>query len=83
MHHVRILFDVHQVADFHRAVIADPPKIVAAKVDQHHVFGALLLVAAKLFDQSLVFRGIGAALVSAGNRPVLQLASGDAHQHLG
>ena len=32
------------VVDLDRAVLAHPPEVVAAEVDEHHVLGALLLV---------------------------------------
>jgi hypothetical protein len=45
---VRVGLDDHQLVHRDRAVLADPPEVVAAEVDEHHVLGALLRVAQQL-----------------------------------
>ena len=83
MHHVRIALHKHQLAHFHRAVFADPAYVVASQVHQHHMFGALLLIAAKLLLQPLIFRFVAPACASAGNRPITERATLHSNQHLG
>ena len=55
VHHVRVAFDDHQFFDLHRAVLADSSEIVAAEIDQHDVFGALLFVGEQLSCERFVF----------------------------
>ena len=64
------------------AVLADAADVVAPEVDQHHVLGALLLVALQLLGQPQVLFLGPAARPRAGDRVRLDRASLDAHQHL-
>jgi hypothetical protein len=45
---VRVGLHAHEGLDLDRAVLADPPEVVAAEVDEHHVLRALLLVREQL-----------------------------------
>ena len=76
MHHVRVALDVHQVANFHRAVLADAAEIVAAQVDQHDVFGAFFFVGQHFLFERGVVGFVFAARMGAGDRTVFELASG-------
>src|ERR1700686_4425885 len=66
MLYVRIAFDDHQLLNLDRSVIRNPTEVVAAKVDQHRVFGNFLFVAAHLLTQPTVFGFSRAALSRAG-----------------
>ena len=83
VHHVGVALHIHQVFHFDRAVLADAAEIVAAEIDQHDVLGSFLFVVAHLLFQALVFGLVASARMGAGDGAVFQLASGDAHQHLG
>ena len=50
------------------AVLADAADVVAAEVDEHHVLGALLLVALQLLGQPHVLVVVAAARPRAGDR---------------
>ena len=41
MHHVAISLKSHQFVDLHRAELGNPTDIIACKINQHDVFGAL------------------------------------------
>ena len=64
MMHVSVGLHAHVLIDTHRAAGAHPPQIVALQVDQHHVFGAFLLVVQQRSDQ----RGIDAPAVAPRGR---------------
>ena len=51
MHDVRVALERHVLRHAHGAVVADAAEVVAAEVDEHHVLGALLLVALQLLAE--------------------------------
>src|SRR5207237_956634 len=69
VHHMRVPLDLHQTIHRHGARPSDPTDVVAPKVDQHHVLGALLEVAQELFLEAYVFLRVGATSPRAGKRP--------------
>ncbi len=83
MHHVAVGLDLHQLVDRHAAVLADPPEVVAAEIDEHHVLGALLLVGQQLGGDPAVLLGRRAARARAGDRRVRDVAPVDGQQRLG
>ena len=69
VHDVRVAFDDHKIGHMHAAEFGNPAHIVAAKIDQHDMLGALLRVAEQLVAQCGIL-GIGLATAAgAGNRP--------------
>ena len=62
---------------------ATRPMSLRPEVDEHHVLGALLLVAAQLVGEPLILVGRRAATARAGNRMRLDVPAFDAHEHLG
>ena len=82
MHDVRVALDVHQVFHLDRAVLAHASQVVAPEIHQHHVFGAFFFVVAHLLLEASIFGFIATAGTRARDRPVLQLAARNAHQHL-
>ena len=54
MHDVAVALDMAVVLDAHGARHADPAEVVAAKVYQHQMFGAFLLVGQQLLFEKLV-----------------------------
>ena len=83
VHDVRVALDEHQAVDFDGAELAYAADVVAAEVDEHHVFGALFFVVQHLVGQRLVFLLVGAARAGSGDGAVLDLALVDADQQLG
>ena len=68
MHDVRVALDHHFFADFDRAGFADAANVVAAKVDEHDVFGDFFGICQQfLFERFVFFRGF-AAFACAGER---------------
>ena len=82
VHHVREALEPHELRHAHRSVLADAADVVAAEIDEHHVLGALLLVALQLLGQPQVLFGVPAARPRAGDRMRLDARAFDAHQHL-
>ena len=82
MHYVAVALDKHQLVDLHAAEAAHAAHIVAAQVDQHHVFGALFFIAHHFVGERVVFRFTCAAAACAGDGPVLDLALVHADQKL-
>ena len=68
VHDVGEALDRTELDDPDGARLADPAEVVAAEVDQHHVLGALLLVADQLGGQRGVLGIGGAARAGAGDR---------------
>ena len=68
MHHVRVALNLHQRVNDDRAVLADAAKIVAAKIDQHHVLGALLLVREQTTRELEILGRGSAARARSGDR---------------
>ena len=54
VHHVAVALDCPVRIDVHGAGTCHPAEIVAREVDEHHVFGLLLLVAKKVLGQGVV-----------------------------
>ena len=73
----------HELRHPHGAVLADAAEIVAAEIDEHHVLGALLLVALELLGEPQVLVVAPAARPGAGNRVRLGAPPLHAHEHLG
>ena len=44
VHHVAVALDEHQLVDLYAAEAAHSAHIVASQINEHHVFGTLLLV---------------------------------------
>ena len=81
MHHVRITLDEHEFFDTNGTVLADSAEIVSAKIHEHDVLGALLLVGLKLLREALVFGIICAARSSSRDGSVRHVVSLDPHEH--
>src|SRR5271165_6023954 len=67
MHDVAVAFDEEAVGHSDRADSGDAADIVAAEVEQHEMFSALLRVGQKLGGERVVFRRRLAARPSAGD----------------
>ncbi len=52
VHHVRVALEPHVLRHAHGAGLADAADVVPAEIDQHHVLGALLLVALQLVGRA-------------------------------
>ena len=83
MHNVRVALDEHEAVDFDAAELAYAAYVVAAQVDQHHVFGALFLVVHHFVGESLVFFLGGSAGAGSGNGAVLNFAFVYANEKFG
>ena len=68
--------------DLDGAVLAHPPEVVAAEVDEHHVLGALLLVGEQLRGDAAVGLGVVAARARARDRARGDAAARDGQQRL-
>ena len=68
MHDVRVALDGEALGDLHAATRGDAADIVAAKVEQHQVFGALLWVRDQALGVGLIRLGCGAARKGSGDR---------------
>ena len=68
VHDVAVPAHLHELDHLDGARLADPAEIVAAQVDQHHVFGPLLRIGDQLCLQGGVLRGVCPARFGAGNR---------------
>ena len=80
---MRVALERHVGRHLHRAVRRHASEVVAPEVDEHHVFGALLLVALQLLGEPHVLFLGAAARARAGDRMRLHQLPFDAHQHLG
>ena len=83
VHHVRISLERHIRRHLHRAVCRHAPEIVAPQIDEHHVFGAFLLVALQLLSQPGVVFLSRPSRPRAGDRVRFDSASLDANEHFG
>ena len=79
---MREALESHELRDAHRSVLADAADVVAAEIDEHHVLGALLLVALQLFGEPHVLFVGAAARPRAGNRMRLDARSLHPDEHL-
>ena len=59
--------EAHELRHANRSVFAHTTDIVPAEIDEHHVFGAFLLVAFQLFRQPHVLFLVAAARPRAGD----------------
>ena len=75
VHDLAEAFDEELVGDFDGADLGDAADIVAAKIEQHQMLGALLWIGQKLLLQRLVFVRRGAAPPGAGDRADRHLAA--------
>ncbi len=64
MHHVRVTFDIHQVADFYRSVFAHAPRSLRPRSTSITCSARSLFV----FSHFLFQRGIGGFIFSARMR---------------
>src|SRR5262245_37542537 len=80
VHDVAIALDKKLVRDRDSVDGGDTANIVAAKVKQHEVFGALLRIGKKLFLEGLILVGCRAAMACAGNRANGDDVTGNFHQ---
>ncbi len=78
-----VALHLHVLAGAHGAGLCHPAKIVAPEVDQHHVLGALLGVAAQLVGQSLVVGGGCPTGPGAGDRMGGHAVAHDLDEELG
>ena len=69
MHDVRIPFYDHEVGHVHRSGLCDASDIVTSEIDEHDVFGALLLISEEVGGVGVIGLGIGATRTGPGNRP--------------
>src|SRR6266478_927296 len=83
VHDVRKTLDGHELLDFYGAVIADTAEIVAAKVDEHNVLGALFFAGEQLLFQALIVGFVLAAGLGPGNGAVENVAALDFDEHFG
>src|SRR5438552_4885850 len=81
MHHMGVALDGEQLFGLHRAVIADAPEIVASKIDEHDVLGALLFACTHLMFEALVLGFILSAPTRARDRAVKDVASLNFDEH--
>ncbi len=82
VHDVRVAFERHVLRHAHGSELANASEIVASEIDEHHVFGALLLVAFQFFGEPQILVVVGAARSRAGDRDAFRRAAFDADQHL-
>ena len=83
MEHVAVALDLHVLADRHGPRPGDAAQIVAAQVDEHHVFGAFLGVALELLGQQRVFASVSPARPRTGDRVGGQAIALDLQEKLG
>src|SRR5207249_12328279 len=81
MHHMGVALDGEQLFGLHRAVIADAPEIVASKIDEHDVLGALLFAGKHFLFEALVLGFILSAPTRARDRAVKDVASLNFDEH--
>jgi len=83
MHHMRIALDEELVGHRDRTDLRHAADIVAAKVDQHQMLGALLLIGEELFRETPVLLGRRTARARSGDRPDRHFAVPQADEDLG
>ena len=79
---MRVPLDAHELRDLHRAELRHPAHVVPTEVDEHHVLGALLVVAEQLLLEYLVRHARVPAGARARDRAQLDAVAGLAHEHL-
>ena len=68
MHDVRVALKFHELGHPYRAVFRYPTEVVPSEIDEHHVFGALLLIELELFGQPVIFGSVPPPRPCASNR---------------
>ena len=68
VHHMRVALDHHVFGEFDRPHFGNPPGVVAAKVKQLDMFGALFLVGQQILFQRQIFFKRDTAPARSGNR---------------
>ena len=81
--HLAVIFEKEAVGDAHAAHFGNPADIVAAKIEQHQMLGALLGIGQQLIGERLILFGRCPAWPCAGNRPDGDLAVANPDQNLG
>ncbi len=64
---MRVAFDFHELADTYTAGYADAPDIVAAQINQHDMFGALLGIIFQFLLELLIALRVCSSRTSSGN----------------
>ncbi|GBD46497.1 hypothetical protein HRbin41_01324 [bacterium HR41] len=82
MHNVREGLDDHKLVDGDGAVLAHTAEVVAREVDEHHVFGPLLLVGEQLAGNGEIALGGTGARPCAGDRALRHPSSVDGDERL-
>ena len=80
---MRKTFDVHELRDRDRTRHADPRKIVAGQINEHEVFGPLLLIGEKVIGQLAVPLWCIAAGAATGDGVTKHASFGHFDQRLG
>ena len=81
VHHLAVEFEDELVGDLDAADPRHPADIVAAEIEQHQVFGALLLVLEQFLGKRFVLSRRGTAASRAGNGSDGDLAITDPDQN--
>jgi hypothetical protein len=81
VHDLRVALDAHVFVRFDRAELGHAADVVAAEVDEHHVFRTFLFVGAQFLFELTVLVGVPAARPGARDRAHFDLAIGAPHQH--
>ena len=79
---MRVALERHVGRHLHAAVGRDAADVIASQIDEHHVLGALLLVALQLLGEPHVLFLAAPPRPRAGNRMRFDATPFDAHQHL-
>ena len=82
MEDVAVALDLHVLADGHGPRPRDPPEVVAAEVDEHHVLGTLLGVALELLGEQGVLAIVRAARTGPGDGVGGELVALDLEEQL-
>ena len=69
VHHVAVPLDHHHVRQFHRPVLGDTSHVVAAQIDQHHMFRPFLRIGQQFFGQPPILVLVRPAHPGPGQRP--------------
>ena len=83
MHNVTVTLDLHHLGHAHCAEIRNSANIVASKIDEHDVLGALLGIGEQFGSIAFVLRCGGAAGARPSNRTDLNRSACQPDMHLG
>ena len=83
VHDVGVALDEHEAIDFDATELADAAHVVAAEVNEHDVFGALLLVVHHFVGEALIFFFVCATGAGTGDGTVLDAIFVDADEEFG